>query len=131
MLATGFLGSVCAIKFRSFIESDYESLSADVILNKWDKTVASKIQSIVDAGRIPELAAYNDLLVEHIKKEGKMSKANKANLSKFLDLLPKEIISGFWTHFNKDLRELSEEWYNNDTKNYDIVLRALVNPDAL
>lgn len=131
MVATGFLGSTCAIKFRSFVENDYESLSADMILNKWDKAIESKLQSIVDAGRIPELAAYNDLIVEHIKKQGKLSKVNKANISKFVTMMPKEIVSGFWQHFNQDLRELSEEWFNNDPENPQIILRAIVNPDAL
>jgi len=130
-VATGFLGSTCAIKFKSFVENDYESLSAKIILEKWDKSVEKKLQSIVDAGRIPELAAYNDLLIEYFKKANKLTKNSKENLTKFVRIMPKEVTSGFWASFNKELRTLSEEWYNGNPENAKIILAAIVNPDAL
>jgi hypothetical protein len=130
-VAAGFLGTTCAIKFKSFVENDYESLSAEIILNKWSKDVEAKLKSIVDAGRIPELAAYNDLIIEHLKKAKKFGKNGKKNLTKYTELMPKEIVSGFWQSFNQELRALSEEWYNSDPANAQIILKAIVNPDAL
>jgi len=131
MLASGFIGTVAATKFRSFIENDYESLSADIILNKWDKSVEKKLKAIVKAGRIPELSSYNELLMAYLTESGKMSTKAKKNLSKYIDLMPKEIVSGFWQSFNLDLRALSEEWYSSDEKHSKLILNALVNPDAL
>jgi hypothetical protein len=130
-VAAGFLGMTCALKFKGFVESDYESLSAEVILNKWDKDIAKKLEAIVTAGRIPELAAYNDLIIEHLKKVGRLNKKSVVNISKFVALMPKEVVSGFWQSFNLDLRTLSEEWYNNDPKNAQLILAAIVNPEAL
>ena len=131
MLAAGFVGTVAATKFRSFVENDYESLSADIILNKWDKSVEKKLKSIVDAGRIPELSSYNELLIAHLKSSGKISAKAKKNLSNYVGLMPKEIVAGFWQSFNLDLRNLSEEWYNSDAGNSKLILAAIVNPDAL
>ena len=140
-VAAGFLGTICATKFKSFVESDYESLSAKVILNSWDKTVASKLQAVIDAGRIPELAAYNDLLISYMKSEGKnLTVKQKDNLSKYVEMMPKEIVSGFWQYFNQELRATSEDWYNYDPtwvagqktprRNARAILAAIVNPNS-
>jgi hypothetical protein len=131
MLASGFIGTVASTKFRSFIENDYESLSAEIILNKWDKAVESKLKSIVDAGRIPELASYNELLLAYITKAGKISAKGKKNLTKYITLMPSEVVAGFWQTFNLDLRKQSEDWYNSDPDNAKVILAAIVNPDAL
>lgn len=130
-IAAGFLGTTCAIKFRGFIENDYDSLNADIILNGWDKDIAKRLQKVVDAGRIPELAAYNSLVIEHLKKDGKFNKKSIKNLSNFLAIMPKEVVSGFWQAFNMDLRAMSEEWFNVDKANALIIRNALINPAAL
>lgn len=140
-VAAGFLGTICATKFKAFVESDYESLSAKVILNSWDKVVESKLQAVIDAGRIPELAAYNDLLISHMKSEGKnLTAKQKDNLSKYVEMMPKEIVSGFWQSFNQELRATSEDWYNYDPtwvagqktprRNARAILAAIVNPNS-
>jgi len=131
MLAAGFVGTVAATKFRSFIENDYDSLSADIILNKWDKGVEKRVQAIVNAGRIPELSSYNELLVAYIEEQGKMSSKTMKNLTKYIQLMPKEIVAGFWQDFNQKLRALSEEWYESSKDNSDVVMGALANPDSL
>lgn len=128
-IASGFLGTTCAIKFKSFIENDYESLSAEVILNKWDKDVENKLKAIVDVGRIPELAAYNELILEYLKKAGKLNKEVSKNLTKYARIMPKEVVTDFWQSFNQELRNISEEWYNGDAENIEIVMNALVNPE--
>lgn len=130
-VAAGFLGSTCAVRFAKFIESDYDSLNADMIINKWDKSVGQKLEAIVKSGRIPELAAYNDLIVEHLKDKKSLNKKQSANLTKYIAAMPKEIVSSFWQSFNMANRELSESWYSSDPAVGTIILKALVNPDAL
>jgi hypothetical protein len=131
MIATGFLGSTCAIKFRSFIENDYDALNAEIILNSFNEGVAKKLKTIVKKGRIPELASYNDLLVEHMKNKPSLTALQMKNLAKYVNLMPKEIVTSFWQIFNQELRALSEEWYASDAAIPQMMLKALVNPDAV
>ena len=134
-VATGFLGSTCAVKFMKFIESDYETLNAETILGKWSDEVAQKLQAVVDARRTPELAAYSELIFEFFKaREGKkLPKDWIQNLNNFLALMPKEVVSGFWKSFNNDMRALSEKWYDpkGNPESVKIVLGAIVNPNAM
>lgn len=129
-LASGFLGTTCALKFKSFVENDYESLSAEAILQKWDKTIENKLKEIVKVGRIPELQAYNELIIEYLKEKQSYGKHGMDNLTKYLKIMPLEIRSGFWASFNKDERALSEKWFNLKESNADIILESLVNPNA-
>lgn len=132
MVAQGFVGHLAAVKFRSFIETDYQALDAATILNKWSDAVEKQINKIVDIGRIPELATYNDALIAHIKKhvKDKLNPTQKKNLSKYLSMIPKEVRADIWQKFNQDCKAISEDWYMTPgANNGDLVLGALVNPD--
>jgi hypothetical protein len=131
LVATGFVGHLAGIKFRSFIETDYQSLDANAILNKMDETVERHLKDIIKKGRIPELASYNELVIAYVKKHvtDKFNDKQKKNLSKYLDLLPNELIGDFWQKFNQECKVVSEDWYQfNKDANKKIVLRALKNP---
>ena len=132
LVATGFVGHLAGIKFRSFIETDYQSLDANAILNKMDKTIEDHLKDIIKKGRIPELASYNELVIAYVKKHvtDKLSDKQKKNLSKYLDLLPNELIGDCWQKFNQECKAISEDWYQSDKGNAKIVLRALSNPDV-
>jgi galactose-1-phosphate uridylyltransferase len=125
------VGHLAGIKFRSFIETDYQSLDANAILNKMDETVERHLKDIIKKGRIPELASYNELVIAYVKKHvtDKFNDKQKKNLSKYLDLLPNELIGDFWQKFNQECKVVSEDWYQfNKDANKKIVLRALKNP---
>lgn len=136
LVAGAFLGHMASISFKSFIEMDYDALDANIILNKFTDEIKRKLQGIVDAGRIPELAAYNDMIsayvVKHVKT--KLSTKQKENLTEYCALLPKELVGDFWTKFNADAKEISEDWYSYDLKGAkrvaSIIMGALVNPNA-
>jgi len=130
-LATGFVGSVVAAKFRSYIESDYDALSAKVILTKWDKGVEAKLLGVVKIGRIPELASYNDLIVAFLKEQSKMTDKMKENFTNYIRIMPKEISSSLWQSFNKEIRPMSEDWFSASPENSKLVLDALVKPDSM
>lgn len=132
MVAQGFVGHLAAVKFRSFIETDYQALDAATILNKWSDAVEKQIKDITAKGRIPELATYNDALCAHIKKhiKDKMNPTQKKNLSKYLSLIPKETVADIWQKLNSECKTVSEDWYMTPgMNNGDLVLGALVNPD--
>jgi hypothetical protein len=132
MVAQGFVGHLAAVKFRSFIETDYQALDAATILNKWSDAVEKQIKDITAKGRIPELATYNDALCAHIKKhiKDKMNPTQKKNLSRYLSLIPKETVADIWQKLNSECKPISEDWYMTPgMNNGDLILGALVNPD--
>jgi hypothetical protein len=129
-----FVGITASTMFKSFIEMDYDALDANIILNKYDDSIQKKLESIVEAGRTPELAAYNDMIIAYIKKtvKTKMSKAQKTNLTNYLYVLPNELVGNFWQNFNETLKEISEDWYDHDNdRTANRIMGALVNPNAV
>jgi hypothetical protein len=60
-MAQGFLGAETGVQFRNFVETDYQSLDADTILNKFDKSVGEKIKKLVDGNKIIELGTSDQL----------------------------------------------------------------------
>jgi len=135
MLDAGmFVGLTASTMFKTFIEMDYDALDANIILNKYDDSIEKKLVSIVDAGRTPELAAYNDMIIAYIKKtiKTKLSKNQKTNLTNYLYVLPNELVGNFWQNFNETLKEISEDWYEHDNdRTANRIMAALVNPNAI
>lgn len=134
LVAGMFVGLTASTMFKTFIEMDYDALDANIILNKYDDAIEKKLLSIVESGRTPELAAYNDMIIAYIKKtvKTKLSKAQKTNLTKYLYVLPNELIGNFWQNFNESLKEISEDWYDHDNdRTADKIMSALVNPNAI
>jgi hypothetical protein len=134
ILVTGaFVGTMASVAFKSFIEMDYDALDANVILNNWTKEIEKKLRGVVEIGRIPELAAYNDLIIAYIKNKikTKLSKMQKNNLTAYVSILPPELLGDFWQHFNEELKDISEDWYNHDNDTTaNLIMGALVNPNA-
>ncbi len=129
-----FVGLTASTMFKTFIEMDYDALDANIILNKYDDAIEKKLISIVDAGRTPELAAYNDMIIAYIKKtvKTKLSKSQKTNLTNYLYVLPNELVGNFWQNFNETLKEISEDWYEHDgDRTANRIMAALVNPNAI
>jgi hypothetical protein len=131
LLASGFVGSTAALSFKSFVELDYNALDANTILNKFDKDVKEKLQNIVKIGRIPELAAYNELIISYIAKNKitKFSAKQKSGLTSYVEILPMEMRADLWQKLNQDHKEVSEDWYE-DEKPQNLIMAALINPKA-
>lgn len=129
--AAGYLGSVCAVKFRDFVERDYDLLNADVILNKWDKGIQERIETIVNANRTPELAAYNELMMEYFAKHKKnLTDKQKKNLLSYLQCVPNEVAANFWKKFTSDHQAISQDWYRASAANMKVILGVLANPNS-
>lgn len=134
LVSGAFVGLMASTAFKTFIEMDYDALDANIILNQFTDDIKKKLESIVEAGRTPELAAYNDLIVAYIKKnvKTKLSKKQKENLTAYVFILPNELIGNFWQNFNDTLKDISEDWYDHDNdRTADKVMAALVNPSAI
>lgn len=138
LLAGAFVGYNASLAFKTFVEMDYDALDANIILNKFSDDIKKKLVGIIEAGRTPELAAYNDMLVAYIKKnvKTKLSGKQKQNLTEYVCLLPNELIGNFWQLFNEELKDISEDWYSHDEKTdkgrtSEKIMSALVSPTAI
>jgi len=135
-VAQGHVGHMAATEFKNFIETDYQALDANVILNKWDDDVEKRLQAVVDANRIPELANYNTMLIEYVKDKVKkaLNQKQAQNLVYFCKLVPNEVCADFWKKFNQDCRDVSQAWYKESCVSKtvkDRILGVLANPDTL
>lgn len=133
-IAAGYVGTTAAVKFRDYVERDYDALNADIILNKWDKSIRERIDAVVKANRTPELAAYNELILDYIgknhEKDTKLPDKVKKNLREYLTAIPNEVVADFWKKFTSDYATLSSEWYRDDKANMRVILKCLANPNA-
>lgn len=133
LVSGAFVGTTASVAFKTFVEMDYDALDANAILNNWSDDIEKKLKGVVDIGRIPELAAYNDLIIAFIKSKikTKLSKKQKTNLTAYASILPAELLGDFWQHFNEELKDVSEDWYNHDNDvTANLIMSALVNPTA-
>jgi hypothetical protein len=128
-LAGCFVGNMASIKFKDFIEQDFQTLNADIIINNFNNDVENRIKKLADQGKIPELAAYNEMIVAFIQHSiaKKLSLKQKKNLTSYLQLLPKEIIGDFWDVFNREATEIAVDWYNHDIKTTKINCKLITN----
>lgn len=136
MVAQGHVGNSAATQFKQFVETDYQALNAEIILNKWDKAISKRLKDVVDANRIPELSAYNGMIIEYIKDHVKKPLTDKqsANLLNYVELIPNEVVSDFWKKFNAECREISMKWYKeskSSEKVKDRIIGVLANPETL
>jgi hypothetical protein len=136
MVASGYIGTIASAQFKNYLETDYQALDANIILNKWSSDVEARLSKVVEIGRIPELAAYNEGLLAYISKniKEKLTPTQAKNLARYITLLPNELRGDFWQKFHKDNRSIAEAWYRENSldgkPNKTLVLSALVNPDA-
>lgn len=137
-MAQGYVGHLASTKFRSFIQTDYKALDGNIILNKWSDTVKKQLEDICKARRIPELSAYNESILVYVEKnvKGKFNKTQKQNLTKYIELLMdhhiNEVVADFWQKFNHEHKSVSEDWWNDKVTNVkSLILKAMVNPEAL
>ena len=120
LTATGLLGSICAVKFKNFVELEYKVLDAEKIIESMDKTVEKHIVKLVNDGKIPEVASYNNQIVDYIKKNidattGLNAKQSK-NLFEYVKLIPNEIVSNLWKSLLQDCKDVATKWYEGDDK---------------
>ncbi len=132
LMADGYVGNLAGVKFCSFIETDYEALDGNRILNEWCDEIKDRLVAVVKTGRTPEIAAYNESIMDWIEKnvpkDGKLTKKQKNNLCNYMELLDKELVSSFWSKFNKDNKAISEDWYDDGQRPGDIILQSISAP---
>lgn len=132
LTAQGYVGHIASVKFRGFIESDYQALDAGMIINKFNKDVSDRLENVVKIGRIMELQNYNQSILALLKKMGKMTKAQGGNLYKYLAIVPKEVQSDFWSAWTEEesLATMADAWYNEDITHEKLIIGCLVNPNS-
>jgi hypothetical protein len=128
LIASGFVGNMASVKYVQFVETNYQALDANVILNGWNKDIKDKLTKIVTAGRIPEIGAYNADIIDFIDKKikGNLTKKQGENLQKYLSLLNRETVADLWMSANEVCSEKLEHWYNSSKKNQEVIVQAIM-----
>ena len=129
IMGMGYVGPMAAIDFASYVQTDYEVLDGNIILNKWTNEVADKVKVVVEAGRTIELCRYNDMVVSLVKgmKVKKLTEGQKSNLSAYFKLLPNAQRAHIYKNFTNEDRAVALDWYS-DKKVEKMVLDALMAP---
>jgi hypothetical protein len=132
LVAQGWLGTTTGVLFRNFIETDFESLNGDIILNKMDKSIEDKITRLVKDKRAIELGSYNQLIINYVqdKKIKALTPKQSKNLLKFIEILPNENVASFWKSFQVDCKEVAHGWYGGPDKAEVVkrIVSVLANP---
>ena len=120
LMAQGYLGNICSVKFQKFIELEYKILDAEKILESLDAEVEKHMKKLVADGKIPEIASYNGQIVDYIKAHvsstvGLNAKQSK-NLFTYVKLIPNEIVSNLWKNLLTECKDVATKWYESDSK---------------
>ena len=133
-VSAAYVGETAAAQFASFVKTDYQSLGADAILNKWSDEVKNRLIKMAAEDDNFELAQYNKIVIQYIEdnKIGELNPVQSANLVKYIEVLPKEIRSNFWKNFASTAKEPALKWYRgaHSKEIAKLFLDAMVNPEA-
>jgi len=105
LLSNGYIGST-AVDYVEFVRKDYDVLTADDILNKFD----DRAVKILSKDNPAEITFYNDILVRYIMGMTKLSPRQSENLFRYIQTIPRETAGGFWADFLKNARPLATKW---------------------
>lgn len=111
-----FIGTDAGRAYHDFVRTQYKGLTAEMILDEWSESTQKKVKALVkDSDRVVELGHYNEALVDLIKNRGKeLNKNQVKNLYEYMTTLNRELSVNFWKYFNKEAREISLAWYNDE-----------------
>lgn len=92
-LTLGFVGTEATAAFYDFVRTRDKQLQPEEVLDKWN----NKIKDRVENAPSEFLTVFMEKIVDHVKKNGEVSKKQMENLTKMADVLPGEIVVKFWT----------------------------------
>lgn len=134
-VANGYIGELAASQFANFVQTDYQSLDANTILNKWTKSVGDRLKKIVNENGTLELSQYNRLIVQYVQDQNidELTDKQSLNLIEYIKILPREVCADFWKHFAAEAKEPALKWYRGKNKPQiaKIMLGAMANPNTV
>jgi hypothetical protein len=112
-VASGWLGSMTAMPFVSYIEKEFQVFSAEQILNEYPKH-----RKIFKKMIITDYGHYNEVILKYLDKKKTMTEEQMNNLYLFWRDMPNEGAGVFWNQFRIRCEPLSEKWFRTlDIKN--------------
>lgn len=133
-VSNGYVGELAASQFANFVQTDYQSLNADTILNKWRKEVGDRLKKLAEENGTLELGQYNRLIVQYVQDEKieELSDKQSKNLLDYVTILPKEIRADFWRQFLNVAKATALKWYKGKYKAEisKAMLSSLANPET-
>jgi hypothetical protein len=117
LLAVGYLGTTTAVNFVDYVRKEYKVYTAEDILNKLTDDMLEDIKSL-SAGDPTYCTGISKEIAEWVEKQPAaklLSDKQSANLAKYLQAIPEETASGFWTGIATASRtgknQIATTWY--------------------
>lgn len=110
LLAKGYIGST-AISYTEFVEKNYDILTAEDILNRFDE----RVENILSSDNPAEVSFYNGVLLTYLK-DHKLNSRQPENLFRYIKTVPKETAQGFWIEWKKRNYQDATKWSGADIR---------------
>lgn len=109
-LAHGFVGPSVGVNFKEFVAKDFQVFSAKEILANFPK-LRNAFEKMIPT----DYTWYNKEIVNYLaKNKVKLSKVQGTNLWSYVQLIPRDVATGFWGGFCASYREEAVKWYQSD-----------------
>lgn len=139
-ICCGYLGPKVGVKFLEYVKMDYRTITPADVLDKFDDNAKEIVRGMVGdealtgvAKNTPALAglsrAVSDLIATRIEEGQVTSPTNRKNITEFLDMLPRELVTGFWNGWQSVEPKGARDWYRV-LRNTNIITRSLLKEDA-
>jgi len=133
MAAEGYVGATEAAAFVDFVKESYDVITPDAILNRWNDAMKDRIEAMADTdselGNVPALSGLANALLEELKNkvgDVKLAQKQQVNIAEFLEVMPREVVSGFWVGWSKTLHTQAVDWHKTPRRQ-NITTRSVCN----
>ena len=129
LLAYGYLGDTVTLNFVDYVRSNYKIYSGEDIIEKMN----SKLESEFKAMQVTEIAFYNTEVVKYLLKKNmdELNKKQSENMFRYVQAIPKETASGFWSELMKECHSLGTKWHATQPGAKQYIMSLLSKKEAL
>lgn len=125
-VAAGHVGTSMGVSYAEYVRDEFGSLSAADILDDFTKITAQKLKGLGEKNQVA-FAGLNNAIVAELKKRGKKLPQNvQENILKYLEVVPREIVTGFWVEWGRaddTCQEQAREW-NSTPRRMSCLIKA-------
>lgn len=129
-LASSYVGSAVGLDFVTFVRSEYQQLTPKIILEKFTDKVGDMVSKMAARNAV-NLAGLSKAITDELNnsyKGKKLPAAVQKNITKFLQALPREARSGFWSEWRKEDKSQADAWYNTNLRKRVITESMMLEP---
>jgi hypothetical protein len=122
LLAKGRVGSSVALNWVNYVKTNFNVYNASEILNEFSDEIEQALKDI-DPVDIP---FYSNEIVAYIKKNEELLPRQAANLNRYVHVIPRGCVAGFWGHFVKECRLIAMKWWEDTPGMSDFIAEHII-----